>query len=949
MIWLDRIIIAGIVALVVFTPLAIGSVNPWSFCTAEVVIFLLTIVWMARLALEQSPRTFPGLRSLLIPVASFISLVLFQLLPLPPALMHTFSPSTYALYATSLPGWPDRNPYSEPPPNTRAHQDFHRLESAGTAVDKGLAPPERNRVAPASISNGGSGAISSWRPISIAPDLTKTVLLKLTAYACLFFLVLFYPFAKYPRPHGERRFCRQVLKAVLTMGLVVGCLGLAQQAFWNGKVLWFYVPYDWGRPRPDLIGREFGSFVNPDHFALYLNLILPLAVAGAVGQTFLSIYRWTVPESLRVFCLVTASVLTTAILLSLSRGGWIGGLFGGSIVIWWTLRSRRRAPDANQGLRARAVNGLYVVALLCILAGSALYTSPTAPTAVNARLEETLSEPDLGSRLIFWRDSLGLLRDFPVFGIGLGCFQDLFPRYQKPPWSPMSVREAHNDYLELVADAGIAGFAVAIWFCFAAGVRIYRNLTRLSSEALSVVVALLAGMAAVAFQEFLDFGLQITANALLFTVLLAIALRLCRPSRGDETGPIYGKRQVRRFAGAAGVAAMLLVAAALGQDMTPYPNIALPRDALAARALIFSHPARSMPHIWYATMKKGSAADRIAELKTAALLDPINPLILDLYAESLARDGQIDEAMAELKQSVFAYPSMSNHFYLQPDVLPWLSVKEREAIDSGFRIAIAQGLPGAVSAFASFCDGVHHDAAEADVLARASSVADEPAGQAQLLLDAGVAYARADERDRAAAAFNRAAELDPANPRPYEYLASQIFGADKDLPAARAAVQKGLANGADPFELYLSLAQTYEQAGDLDDAEASLLSAARLRPGGLDNFDTLRHIAEIELRGNHFDKAVFWLRKASELQPKSVDVLYQLALAEEAIYEYPEALRDLASALALAPGNVEIKHHYKDFEAKIAAYSDHNHRQRLPDLENAPKNLRLLLGLPGSG
>ncbi len=117
MIWLDRIIIAGIVALVVFTPLAIGSVNPWSFCTAEVVIFLLTIVWMARLALEQNPQTFPGLRSLLIPVASFISLVLFQLLPLPPALMHTLSPSTYALYATSLPGWPDRNPYPEPSPN----------------------------------------------------------------------------------------------------------------------------------------------------------------------------------------------------------------------------------------------------------------------------------------------------------------------------------------------------------------------------------------------------------------------------------------------------------------------------------------------------------------------------------------------------------------------------------------------------------------------------------------------------------------------------------------------------------------------------------------------------------------------------------------------------------------------------------------------------------------
>ena len=85
------------------------------------------------------------------------------------------------------------------------------------------------------------------------------------------------------------------------------------------------------------------------------------------------------------------------------------------------------------------------------------------------------------------------------------------------------------------------------------------------------------------------------------------------------------------------------------------------------------------------------------------------------------------------------------------------------------------------------------------------------------------------------------------------------------------------------------------------------------------------------------------MRKAAELQPKSTDLLYQLALAEEAIYEYPEALRDLERALALAPGNVEIRNHYKNFKAKIAAYSDHNHRQELPDQGNAPKDFRLLL------
>jgi cytochrome c-type biogenesis protein CcmH/NrfG len=60
-----------------------------------------------------------------------------------------------------------------------------------------------------------------------------------------------------------------------------------------------------------------------------------------------------------------------------------------------------------------------------------------------------------------------------------------------------------------------------------------------------------------------------------------------------------------------------------------------------------------------------------------------------------------------------------------------------------------------------------------------------PASQAQFLLEAGAAYARADETARAAAAFKAAAEIEPANPRPYEYLATQVFAPRKDLAAAK--------------------------------------------------------------------------------------------------------------------------------------------------------------------
>src|SRR6266516_2980729 len=55
------------------------------------------------------------------------------------------------------------------------------------------------------------------------------------------------------------------------------------------------------------------------------------------------------------------------------------------------------------------------------------------------------------------KDSLGMLREFALFGVGLGSWPELFPRYQTPPWSSLFYREAHNDYIELLAETGLVG------------------------------------------------------------------------------------------------------------------------------------------------------------------------------------------------------------------------------------------------------------------------------------------------------------------------------------------------------------------------------------------------------------------------------------------------------------------------------------------------------------
>jgi tetratricopeptide (TPR) repeat protein len=249
---------------------------------------------------------------------------------------------------------------------------------------------------------------------------------------------------------------------------------------------------------------------------------------------------------------------------------------------------------------------------------------------------------------------------------------------------------------------------------------------------------------------------------------------------------------------------------------------------------------------------------------------------------------------------------MADHFYLQSDMIPWLSIEERKAIDAGFQMAIAHKFNGASPALAAFWADLHHDAAEADVLAQASSAADQPSRQAELLLQAGTAYLQAGETARAAAAFKQAARIEPSNPKPYEYLVTQILAPRRDIDSARAVVQIGLNNDADPFRLYLSLAQVYERLGDVSGAEAALLQAARLNPGDRYDYDTL-------------------MRLAVEVRPGSAEVLYQLALAEETDYEYGQALRDLARAISLAPQDAGMRNHYRDMLRMIAAHSDHNH------------------------
>ncbi len=547
--WLDRVITAGISFLVVFTPLAFGSVHPWAFSSLEVLVFLFFIIWMIKLTFlsgwenrgTDSLKSLLNLSSRLLPIAFFITLVTFQLLPLPPPFLRILSPSTYEIYQKSLPGWPEKPPYAdlvyaqEASPKRPGSVTWTLLPNLHEIRKGARVPFADNRR------NVGSGlphesfSTASWLPISIAPSLTKTDLLKFIAFACLFLLVLLYPLGvvgqRLASPHEagrlEMNFVRSILLMVLFSGLLIAALGIVQSFSWNGKILWFFEPYDGGMPAPGQIPRASGPFISPDNFGNYLALIFFLAIAGAIFPTFIP-FRGT-EQAFRLFCGATALVLLSAMLLSLSRGAWLSTAVGIAFFSYAFVRLPEEKRAALLWGKRKLAVFFFALGLSLLLLVSLFLIGPEGGKQVGARLEETITQ-DVGLmvRTPIWLASLQMFRHFPIFGVGLGAWPDLFPRYKSPPWTPYFYREAHNDYVELLAETGILGFGLLAFFFWRCGKMLLSGAGRFPAKYFSVYAALLSALVTMAVHELFDFSLQIPANAFLFTLILALALRLKR-------------------------------------------------------------------------------------------------------------------------------------------------------------------------------------------------------------------------------------------------------------------------------------------------------------------------------------------------------------------------------------------------------------------------------------
>lgn len=323
------------------------------------------------------------------------------------------------------------------------------------------------------------------------PFLTRTELLKLVSYFIVFFLVA--------QAFRERSDLVKLAWFLIFFGFAVSLLGIVQHFTSEGSIYWFR--------QLTLGGDPFGPYVNRNHFAGFVELVLPVGLA-------LLIFRGLRRDVFPMAGLLTI-VPISALILSGSRGGIISFAFELG-VLTLLVRSRRRP----EGPRVATVAIIGVAALALIVwmgAGKAIERFSTSHP----------SEILLSRRVTMFRGAVQVFLAHPIKGCGLGTLVAVYPRYETG-YDGKVVDHVHNDYIEVLAETGILGglcCAVFLWVLFREARKNFEAEQGHFSRALHA--GAITAVSGLLLHSFVDFNLHIPSNALLF--LLQAYLATSRP------------------------------------------------------------------------------------------------------------------------------------------------------------------------------------------------------------------------------------------------------------------------------------------------------------------------------------------------------------------------------------------------------------------------------------
>jgi len=344
--------------------------------------------------------------------------------------------------------------------------------------------------------------------ISLSADDSFTALMRLLSYGLVFFLA--FQFGR------DRDKALATFRWVSFAGFAYAIYGLT--IFWGdfGTLFWFA---DEG-----FKGDVRGTFVNRNSFATYAGLALLCAIAVFNQQvTRRTVMPYILPAGredrivqfiLQVWKPLTGILLmTTALILTHSRGGFFSTLAGG-LVLLFLLNKRQQTQSAKS--KAALAGAVLVSVMAFVLTSEVLLQRIDRMTA------------DAKGRIEVYAMTADAIDDNPMLGFGYGTFTDSFRLYRDDRLKA-HYDKTHNTYLENIFELGwpVAAilFLCITWLmvvCWSGALNRRRDWVY---PATGVAATVLVGV-----HSFFDFSLQMPGIAITYACILGVASAQSYPS-----------------------------------------------------------------------------------------------------------------------------------------------------------------------------------------------------------------------------------------------------------------------------------------------------------------------------------------------------------------------------------------------------------------------------------
>ena len=502
---------------------------------------------------------------------------------------------------------------------------------------------------------------------TVSPSQTARSLLLFLSYVGVYVLVV--------NLFRRRRELDRLVRDLLLAGSVLAFLSIVDYLL---RESWLF---HW-RPGP-FGSRLTGPFVNPDHWASWMVMLICLGLGYLAGRSEsgrghgpreLSSSSRKREATLRQYApLFGLTLMGLATVLTMSRGALLAVLAAGLMLLAALARVRGRP---------------WVLALSAAL--GAVILTYALWIGVEPLLSRLAHSEHVG-RLEQWRSSLPMLLSFPALGVGLGAYKDIYFRFQPALLLPGRVYfpYAHSDLLQLVIETGLVG---AVLFLWAAG-RVARDLVgahllgrgrcpvtsdvrvrRSDPFSVGIMLGSLGAVVAICAHSAVDFSARIPADGVLAAACLGIATVAAHTRfAGADAQSLAETREIAlapRFRPRAAVGVVIVLLAAVivptivSQARAVAGATAGPERRMEAARQLWA--ARASPSDARAAEARALAAAAADELRRGIASTPSDPYLHERLAWALDFQAAVDPARSgEYRRAAFAH--MQRAVTLQPE------------------------------------------------------------------------------------------------------------------------------------------------------------------------------------------------------------------------------------------------------------------------------------------